>query len=77
MLYVILSKFLGIYNLIETVFVSLGMFFPFFVKRLFRYENDDQKIENKMVVFMKLVVSLMTDNDDPSLTIVHEERKLT
>ena len=45
--YVILSKSLGINNFIETVFVSLGMFFHFFEKRLFRYENDDKKSKTK------------------------------
>ena len=45
--------------------------FNFFLKRSFRYENDDEKTKNetivlKTIVYKKLVVSL---------TIVNEERR--
>ena len=67
--------------------------FSSFEKRSFRYENDDEKTKTKrsflktivfqkvsflkMVDFIKIVVLLTIVNDDPSLTIIEDERKPT
>jgi len=53
-----------------------------FLKRSFRYENDDEELKTKLsffktIVVIKYVVSLMIINDDPWLTSVNDNPSLT